>query len=127
MADTFLVFLGAGLGGALRHGVNAGCARLFGSGAPWGTLAVNVSGSLAMGLLVGWLALRAEAGWAAPARLFAATGVLGGYTTFSAYSLDALALWERGEAVTALVYAASSVALSIAALAGGLAAARALG
>jgi fluoride ion exporter CrcB/FEX len=55
MQPTLLVFLGAGIGGALRHGVNHACARLYGVAFPWGTLTVNVVGSLAMGLVIGWL------------------------------------------------------------------------
>jgi CrcB protein len=89
-----IVFLGAGLGGALRHGINQLVARLVATDFPLATLLINVSGSFAMGLLAGWLAFRGDAPqhW----RLFLATGVLGGYTTFSAFSLDAVLLWERG-------------------------------
>ncbi len=124
--NLVLVFVGAGLGGVLRHGVNVGVGRIAGAGFPWGTLAVNVAGGLAMGLLAGWLALRAD--WAASqqARLFLATGLLGGFTTFSAFSLDALLLWERGAALQAAAYVAASVALSIGALAAGLAIVRGL-
>src|SRR5690606_3497690 len=89
-----IVFLGGGLGAALRHGVNLGAARLLGTAFPYGTLAVNVAGSLAMGLLAAWFAFRGDAAqhW----RLFFATGVLGGFTTFSAFSLDVALLYERG-------------------------------
>lgn len=113
-----LVFLGAGLGGALRHGVNLAAARLLGLGFPFGTLTVNIVGSLAMGLLVEYLALKGGASqhW----RLFLATGVLGGFTTFSAFSLDAGVLYERGEVGMALFYIAASVVLSLAALALGM-------
>lgn len=124
--SLLLVFLGAGVGGTLRHAVNLGCARACGPAFPWGTLTVNVVGSLLMGALAGWLALRAGEGWSQPARLFLATGVLGGFTTFSAYSLDAVVLWERGEAVLAGLYGAGSVVASMAALVLGLAMARAL-
>ena len=116
MQATFLVFLGAGIGGALRHGVNQACARACGVAFPWGTLTVNVVGSLAMGLIVGWLAARQDAGWSQPLRLFLTTGILGGFTTFSAFSLDAVALWERGAIGAALAYVGISVAVSIAAL-----------
>src|SRR5215210_5553447 len=112
MQPTFLVFLGAGIGGALRHGVNVGAARLFGVGFPWGTLGVNV--------LAGWLALKAGEAWTQSVRLFLATGVLGGFTTFSAFSLDAVVLWQRGESVAAGAYVRASVALSIAGLLAGL-------
>ena len=127
MQNAVLVFLGAGIGGVFRHGVNTGCARLCGTAFPWGTLTVNVVGSLAMGLIVGWLSFRIEAGWSQPLRLFLTTGVLGGFTTFSAFSLDAVLLWERGETALAAGYAAGSVLLSVAALAAGLAVVRTLG
>ena len=126
MQSTFLVFLGAGIGGALRHGVNVGCARACGTAFPWGTLTVNVVGSLAMGLIAGWLNFKMEAGWSQPVRLFLTTGILGGFTTFSAFSLDAVLLWERGAIGAAAAYVGVSVAASIAALVGGLALVRAL-
>lgn len=126
MQATLLVFLGAGIGGAMRHGVNVGCARLCGVAFPWGTFVVNVAGSLAMGLIVGWLASRLDAGWSQPVRLFLTTGILGGFTTFSAFSLDSVLLWNRGQALTALAYVGGSVVASIAALALGLAVMRGL-
>ena len=113
-----LVFLGGGLGAVLRHAVNLGAARWLGAGFPAGTLFVNVSGSLLMGLLAGWLAFRGDASQAW--RLFLATGVLGGYTTFSAFSLDAMALWERDEIALAAFYIAASVGLSLLGLFAGL-------
>jgi len=121
MQSTFLVFLGAGIGGALRHGVNVGCARACGMAFPWGTLTVNVVGSLAMGLIAGWLAFKTQAWWSQPVRLFLTTGILGGFTTFSAFSLDAVLLWERGEAGAAAGYVAGSVVLAILGLVAGLA------
>lgn len=126
MRAFLIVFLGAGLGGALRHGVNLAAARLFGLEFPVGTLVVNAAGSAAMGLLAGWLALKAGEAWSQDVRLFLATGVLGGFTTFSAFSLDAALLWERGAPGLAAAYVAASVALSLGALAGGLALVRAL-
>ena len=120
MNSALIVFLGAGVGGALRHGVNVGCARWCGIAFPWGTLTVNVAGSFAMGLLAGWLALKAGEGWTQNARLFLATGVLGGFTTFSAFSLDAVLLWERGATGATIAYVAGSVAASILGLIGGL-------
>ena len=120
MTAFLLVFLGAGLGGAARHGVNLGCARWLGVEFPWGTLTVNIVGSFAMGALVGWLAFKVGEAWTQHARLFLATGVLGGFTTFSAFSLDAMLLWERGQALTAATYVGASVLLSIFALAGAL-------
>lgn len=120
--NIFLVFLGAGIGGVLRYGVNVGSARyLPGAAFPWGTFAVNVVGSLVMGLMVGWLAFRAEASWSMQAKLFLATGLMGGFTTFSAFSLDAILLWERGDWQISLLYIGASVLLSIAALFAGLA------
>ncbi|MGO4573700.1 fluoride efflux transporter CrcB [Microvirga sp. 2TAF3] len=121
MKSYLLVFIGAGIGGALRHGVNLGCARYCGIGFPWGTLTVNVVGSFIMGVLAGWLAFKAGAGWSQPLRLFLTTGVLGGFTTFSAFSLDAILIWERGEAGLAAGYVAASVLLSLAGLVSGLA------
>jgi CrcB protein len=121
MQAYLLVFLGAGLGGALRHGVNVGCARFCGPAFPWGTLTVNIVGSFVMGALAGWLAFKAEHGWSQPLRLFLSTGVLGGFTTFSAFSLDAVLLWERGQTGLAAAYVAASVILSIAGLMAGLA------
>jgi len=126
MTAFLLVFLGAGLGGAARHAVNLGCGRWCGPAFPWGTLTVNIAGSFAMGLLAGWLAFKAGENWSQHARLFLATGVLGGFTTFSAFSLDAMLLWERGEALAAALYVGGSVVLSIAALAGALAIVRSL-
>jgi fluoride exporter len=120
MQSYLLVFLGAGLGGALRHAVNVGAERAFGPAFPWGTLAVNVAGSFAMGMLAGWLALKAGEAWTQPVRLFVATGLLGGFTTFSAFSLDAVVLWERGAAGAAFAYGLASVALSIGGLVAGL-------
>ncbi len=120
MSHFVLVFLGAGIGGALRHAVNLVCARAFGTGFPWGTVIVNVLGSFAMGALAGWLAFKAGEGWSQPVRLFLTTGVLGGFTTFSAFSLDAVLLWERGQAGAAIIYVLGSVALSIAGLLAGL-------
>jgi CrcB protein len=120
MKSYLLVFLGAGIGGALRHGVNVGCARVCGTAFPWGTLTVNVLGSFIMGALAGWLAFKAGEGWSQPLRLFLTTGILGGFTTFSAFSLDAVLIWERGQNGLAATYVAASVLLSIVGLVAGL-------
>ena len=117
-----IVFLGAGIGGALRHGVNVGSARLFGLGFPTGTLIVNILGSFAMGLLAGYFAIRP--GTDQHLRLFLTTGLLGGFTTFSAFSLDAALLIERHAYGLAAGYALGSVIASVSALFVGLAAAR---
>lgn len=113
----FIVFAGAGLGGALRHAVNRGAAML-GVSSVLGTLTVNVVGCFLAGLIAGWLAFRGESSQGL--RLFAITGVLGGFTTFSAFSLDVALLWERGQFPLAIAYAAGSVVLSIAMVFAGL-------
>ena len=120
-----IVFLGAGFGGALRHGVNVAAARLFGLGFPAGTLIVNVLGSIAIGILAGYFGLKM--GTSQHLRLFLATGLLGGFTTFSAFSLDALLLWERGAVGLALGYVLVSVLLAVIGAAAGLSAVRAFG
>jgi len=114
-----IVFLGAGLGGALRHGVNVGAARMIGQGFPYGTLIVNVAGSFAMGLLAGYFAFRPGIGQ--HVRLFLTTGILGGFTTFSAFSLDTALLVERHSYGLAAGYAVGSVVASLTALFFGLA------
>ena len=115
----FIVFLGAGLGGALRHGVNVGAARVLGYGFPYGTFIVNIAGSFLMGLLAGYFAFRPGIGQ--HFRLFLTTGVLGGFTTFSAFSLDTALLVERHSYGLAAGYAVGSVVASVAALFVGLA------
>jgi fluoride exporter len=126
MRTFFLIFFGAGLGGVARYGVSLVGARLVDSTFPWATLCVNIVGSLLMGILAGWLVLKAGNGLGPDLRFFLATGVLGGFTTFSAFSLDAMQLWERGDMWQAALYVAVSVIASIAALAVGLATIRAL-
>ena len=126
MNGFILVFLGAGVGGSLRHGVNLTCLRLCGPAFPWATLVINVVGSLVMGLAAGWFTAKAGHTWAQPARLFLTTGVLGGFTTFSAFSLDAVSLWERGSTGEAAFYVLASVLGALAGLVAGLALARSL-
>ena len=106
--------------------MNVGCARYCGTAFPWGTLTVNIVGSFIMGVLAGWLAFKAGEGWSQPLRLFLTTGILGGFTTFSAFSLDAMLIWERGQGGLAAAYVGASVLLSIAGLAIGLGAVRAI-
>ncbi|MQW90481.1 fluoride efflux transporter CrcB [Sinorhizobium saheli] len=113
-----IVFLGAGLGGAMRHGANQLAALLLGVAFPYGTLAVNVAGSFIMGLLAEYFALRGEL--PQEVRLFLTTGVLGGFTTFSTFSLDTISLWDRGQRLDAALYAASSFAFSLIGLVAGL-------
>jgi CrcB protein len=119
MHGYLIVFVGGGLGAAIRHGVNVAFARWFGSSFPFHTLFENVSGSLLMGLIEGYFAFKGDA--PQELRLFLTTGVLGGYTTFSAFSLDAALLWERHQDGRALAYVAASVLASLAGLALGLA------
>jgi len=126
MTSTVLVFLGAGIGGVLRHGVNVVSPRWFGLGFPTGTMLINIAGSALMGLVAGWLAFKMQADWSRHLGLFLTTGILGGFTTFSAFSLDAMLLWERGEAGLAAAYVIGSVVLSLAALCAGLALVRSL-
>jgi len=120
-----IVFVGAGIGGALRHGVNVGAARIWGLGFPYGTLIVNIAGSFLMGLLAGYFAFRP--GINQHLRLFLTTGILGGFTTFSAFSLDTALLIERHAYGMAAGYAVGSVAASVSALFFGLAVFRGTG
>ena len=122
---TLIVFIGAGIGGAMRHGVNVAAARLFGFGFPFGTLIVNVSGSFVMGLFAGYFAYRA--GVPQHVRLFLTTGILGGFTTFSTFSLEAAVLIERHAYGAAVGYMVGSVAAALAGLFFGLAVFRSAG
>ncbi|MDB5696098.1 MAG: hypothetical protein JWN21_1641 [Sphingomonas bacterium] len=119
-----LVFIGGGIGATLRHGVNRASLIYIGAGFPYGTLIVNVVGGLLMGVLAGLFLLKTGVGEGT--RLFLATGVLGGFTTFSAFSLDAALMWQRGEYAPLVVYVVGSVVLSIAAVALGLGTVRSL-
>jgi CrcB protein len=119
MMNYLLVFFGGGLGATLRHFINIVCARSLGTAFPWGTFIINITGSTVMGLIAGYLTFKGEA--SQPWRLFLMTGILGGYTTFSAFSLDAALLYERGEIGLALLYVLGSAVLAIAGLFAGLA------
>lgn len=117
MTKAFLlVMLGGGAGAGLRYGVGLLASRLFGLGFPWGTLLCNVAGSLAMGALVGGLAhgLLGDGRQAEEARLLLGVGLLGGFTTFSTFSMDAVALWQRGDLGPAIAYVAASMAIALA-------------
>ena len=118
MLGYVVVFIGAGVGGAIRHAMNIWVARLMGTHFPWHTFVINITGSLVMGLVAGWFA--EKGGATSHVRLFLATGVLGGYTTFSAYSLDAVLLWERHEHLLSALYVSGSVVCAIAGLMLGL-------
>ena len=114
-----IVFLGGGIGSAMRYGVNIAATSMLGAAFPYGILLINVSGSSVMGLIAAYFAFKGDASqdW----RLFLTTGILGGYTTFSAFSLDAALLYERGEIGMAALYVVASVVLSIAGLFAGFA------
>lgn len=105
------IFVGGGLGACMRHGLVTLLKHLYSTPFPIGTLVVNVIGSLAMGALMAWVMKQPEA--RDGARMLLATGVLGGFTTFSAFSWDVLQLWQRGEVVPALIYVLASVMLSL--------------
>ncbi|UIJ46665.1 fluoride efflux transporter CrcB [Sphingomonas cannabina] len=121
--NLLLVMLGGAVGAGARHLVGRLTLALFGPGYPWGTLAVNLIGGLAMGLLAGILA---RGSWGEPVRLLLGVGILGGFTTFSAFSLDVVTMIERGQATAAIGYVLVSVIGSVLALFGGLQIVRAL-
>lgn len=118
MMGYLVVFVGAGVGGSIRHFMNIWVAHLLGTHFPYHTFVINILGSLAMGLVAGWFIHRSDP--EGHMRLFLATGILGGFTTFSAFSLDAVLLWERHEHLMAALYIGGSVALAIAGLVAGL-------
>ncbi|ESX14607.1 MULTISPECIES: fluoride efflux transporter CrcB [unclassified Mesorhizobium] len=113
MFNLLLVVVGGGIGAGIRHLTNIGALRLVGPNYPWGTMVINIVGSFAMGLFIAALMRR---GGSNELRLFVATGILGGFTTFSAFSLDFATLWERGATLPALGYALASVVGAIIAL-----------
>lgn len=118
MYHLVLVAVGGAVGSSFRHLVNLASLRLLGPNFPWGTIAVNVVGSFVMGVFIELLARRFQG--SNELRLFFATGILGGFTTFSAFSLDFAVLWGRGDAGQAAAYAAGSVIVSLVALFVGL-------
>ena len=119
-----LVFIGGGIGAALRHGVNRAAFAALGSSFPFATMIVNVVGSLAMGFLATLFMMKV--GSSHSLRLFLTTGIVGGFTTFSAFSLDVALLWEKAEWWPLAFYILGSVLVSIVALFVGMATARAL-
>ena len=124
MRLLLLVCAGGAIGAGLRHLVNVGAIRLLGIGFPWGTLSVNIVGSFLMGLLIEALALRYSG--SLEVRAFLATGLLGGLTTFSAFSLDFAIQLQRGDHLLAALYLIGTVSLAIIALFVGLSAGRML-
>lgn len=125
MNQILLVAVGGAVGSVLRHLTNVMTVRLFGPGFPWGTLTVNLVGCFLMGMIVEVLARRL--GGAPELRLLLATGFLGGFTTFSAFSLDFATLYQRGAMLEAFAYLAGSVVLSLAGVFLGLWLARTVG
>ena len=123
MSTYLWVGLGGFLGSVARYAVAVWLGNTPTDRFPWATFAVNCLGCLLIGVMAGWLA---RASVPESARLFLVTGILGGFTTFSAFSLDAVLLWERGAGGAAAAYVIASVALSIAGLAAGVALVRAL-
>jgi CrcB protein len=119
MNSFLLVAAGGAIGASLRHGAGILSVRHLPATWPWATFSVNLLGGFAMGLVAGWFALKAAEG-GQDLRLFLATGVLGGFTTFSAYSLETMNMLRSGEAGKAFAYAALSVIFSVAALGLGL-------
>lgn len=119
MNPYLLVAAGGALGSVARYGTGVLVGKFWSSTFPLGTMLINIAGSLAMGLFIGFLA-RTTPGWQADGRLFVAVGIFGGFTTFSSFSLDAVAMFERGEIGQALLYVMVSVIVGIAALYGGL-------
>jgi fluoride exporter len=117
--NYLLVFIGGGLGSTLRYLVNVVSGRLLGTAFPYHTFIINITGSTVMGLIAGYFAFKGDAPQSV--RLFLMTGILGGYTTFSAFSLDTSLLYERGAIGLALFYVLGSVVFSIAGLFAGLA------
>ncbi|HEY4162780.1 MAG TPA: fluoride efflux transporter CrcB [Dongiaceae bacterium] len=125
-----IVFLGAGIGGAIRHCVNNLVPRFMGLDFPYATMAINILGSLLMGLIAGYFAFRGgNAGLGQMSqhwRLFLTTGILGGFTTFSTFSLDFALLCQRGALTGAAIYLLVSVVGSLVAIFIALAVARAV-
>lgn len=125
MPAWLLVFIGGGTGAVGRYLVSGAVGRWLGISFPYGTLAVNLLGSAAMGLLIGWLA-QTQLSHAPQLRTLLAVGFLGGFTTFSAFSLETVMLFERGQWGAAALYVALSIVLCVGGLVAGLAVTRGL-
>ncbi|MGV7122287.1 fluoride efflux transporter CrcB [Sphingopyxis sp. 550A] len=117
MNGLFPVMVGGAIGAGARHLVGQVMLARLGPGFPWWTLSINIAGSLLMGLLVGWLA---RGGGSDTTRLFLGVGILGGFTTFSSFSLEYWTLFERGQTAQALAYVLASVLIGIAACGAGM-------
>lgn len=124
MGNLLIVCAGGAIGAGARYLAGLAAIWLMGPGFPWATIFVNIVGSFVMGIF-GALLL-GEIGLSTESRLFIMTGILGGFTTFSAYALDVVVLAERGDWVEAIAYASASVVGSVAALVIGLSLARGL-
>ena len=118
MQTIFAIAAGGAVGAVLRHFLNSGALHLFGAGFPWGIMMANILGSFIMGVLISWFALMAEVSqvWKA----FLMVGLLGAFTTFSTFSMDAVLLFERGAVAAAGLYIAGSVVLAIGGLVAGM-------
>jgi len=112
MNSLFPVMIGGAIGAGARHLVGQAMLARLGPGFPWWTLSINIAGSLLMGLLIGWLA---RSGGSDTTRLFVGVGILGGFTTFSSFSMEFWMLFERGQNAQAAAYILASVAGAIAA------------
>lgn len=124
MIQALLVAVGGAIGSLARYYVGLGALRAAGPNFPWGTLTVNVVGCFIIGLFAEVITRRY--GGSVELRLLLITGFLGGFTTFSAFSLDAVSLFERGAVTAALIYMVASVGVSLLAVIAGLSVARTL-
>lgn len=110
MNGLFPVMVGGAIGAGARHLIGQIMLARLGPGFPWWTLSINIAGSLLMGLLIGWLA---RSGGSDTTRLFLGVGILGGFTTFSSFSLEFWTLFERGQVAQAAAYVLASVIVGI--------------
>lgn len=124
MTNILLAAVGGAIGSVLRYLVGVFTLRWFGPAFPWGTLAVNIVGSFIIGLMVEMIARRFNASM--ELRVFIVTGIIGGFTTWSSFSLDTMVLFERGAIAAAAAYVIGSLVLSFAAVFAGLALGRAM-
>lgn len=118
MKNTFIVVIGSGIGGGLRHLCNVYVAGAVGTSFPWAVLGINVSGSTAMGIIIGWFAV--HGGASQELRLFLTAGIVAGFTTFSTFSLDIALLTERRSLILAATYVVASIGLSLFGLIAGI-------